>query len=581
MSLPDAHMSGQEEPVAPHLPQAVDPDTHALSTAPARMETRREKKRREWHEGKLSASREKIQRQQDSLLVAGSSRTESHFPSATGGKQRHPSYGRIESQRRVIEELKLCASCLTRTIPPHGLRKSDSDDSNHQHDTPNTKLLMEMSPPTPLITSHPRGLIEEDLGSIEEQASNTAAMPDPEGFNFLPGVTVEDWDTTTVLYENKERRKLPWSPNEDLTSSRSLVDKLLGTGEESVALNRRGRSWSLHSLSQSQVEAMEENPQELAPPVGSVFSGARSSSRSRSQDGTTACPYCTTKFTGAYRRGHCDRHVRQQHPEQVGKVALVPTDTVLEPYEEHRRRVQQEVERVEPATIVQYAQPQPQPQQHMHHIGQTGIQRTKISPLPNEDKSVNYNASSTLFTDHYIVRASTSTVLDLDEEYQCHVPQEAKQVTGATYDRGYGESNPEQRGRDVGSSGASMEHSRESPAQVPQTEEISWDHVASERFGHPSFDGSSSSSLYARSVFSTTSLASSATGLSRNSGYSAVQIARATKELIRILQDDEDLVPLYKHAISDAMIGPSIRKKPSQILQELRGTARRTCRRPA
>jgi hypothetical protein len=557
MSLPDAHMSGQEEPVAPHLPQAVDPDTHALSTAPAPMKTRREKRRREWHERKLSASREKIQRRQDSLLVAGSSRTESHSPSATGGKQRQPSYGRTESQRRVIEELKICASCLTRTTPPHGLRKSDSDDSNHQHDTPNTKLLMEMSPPTPLITSHPRGLIEEDLGSIEEHASNTAVMPDPEGFNFLPRVTAEDWDNITVLHENRERRKLPWSPNEDLTSSRSLVDKLLGTGEESVALNRRGRSWSLHSLSQSPVEAMEENPQELGPPVGSVSSGARSPSRSRSQDGTTACPYCTTKFTGVYRRGYYARHVHQQHPEQVRKAALVPTDTVLEPYEEHHRRVQQEVERVEPATIVQYAQPQPQPQQYMHHIGQTGIQRTKISPLPNEDKSVDYNASSTLFTDNYIVRASTSTVLDLDEEYQRHVPQEAKQVMGATYDRGYGESNPEQRDRDLGSSGGSMECSCESPVHVPQTEEISWNHVTSRKYGHHSFAGSSSSSSYARSVFTTASVASSATDLSRNSGYSAVQIAMATKELIRILQDDESLVPLYKRAMSDVMIGPS------------------------
>jgi hypothetical protein len=94
---------------------------------------------------------------------------------------------------------------------------------------------------------------------------------------------------------------------------------------------------------------------------------------------------------------------------------------------------------------------------------------------------------------------------------------------------------------------------------VPQTEEfeISWSHVASGKFGHYSFDGSSTSSSYARSVFSTASLASSATDLSRNSGYSAVQIARATKELIRILQDDENLVPLYKRAISDGLIGPS------------------------
>jgi hypothetical protein len=202
------------------------------------------------------------------------------------------------------------------------------------------------------------------------------------------------------------------------------------------------------------------------------------------------------------------------------------------------------------------------------HFFAPGIQRTKTSPPPNEDKFVDYNASSTLFTDNYITRASASTVLDLDEECQRHVQQEAKQVTGATYDRDFGESDPEQRGRDLGSSVDSMERSCESPVHVPQTEEISWNHVDSGKYCHHSFAGSSSSSSYARSVFTTSSLASSATDLSRDSGYSAVQIARATKELIRILQDDESLVPLYKRAMGDVMIGPSrVERNLRRILQ--------------
>jgi predicted DNA-binding protein len=92
---------------------------------------------------------------------------------------------------------------------------------------------------------------------------------------------------------------------------------------------------------------------------------------------------------------------------------------------------------------------------------------------------------------------------------------------------------------------------------VPQTEETTWDHIFSGQYGSYSFDGSSSSSSYARSALSTASLASSATDLSKNSGYSAVQIARATKELILILRDDENLVPLYKRAIDDVVIGPA------------------------
>jgi hypothetical protein len=57
------------------------------------------------------------------------------------------------------------------------------------------------------------------------------------------------------------------------------------------------------------------------------------------------------------------------------------------------------------------------------------------------------------------------------------------------------------------------------------------------------------------SVFSISSLASSATDLSKGSGYSAVQIATATRALLSIFRDDELLQPLYTIAIHGA-IGP-------------------------
>jgi len=57
------------------------------------------------------------------------------------------------------------------------------------------------------------------------------------------------------------------------------------------------------------------------------------------------------------------------------------------------------------------------------------------------------------------------------------------------------------------------------------------------------------------SVFSISSLASSATDLSKGSGYSAVQIAAATREMLSIFRDDSVLQPLYAKAIHGA-IGP-------------------------
>jgi hypothetical protein len=84
--------------------------------------------------------------------------------------------------------------------------------------------------------------------------------------------------------------------------------------------------------------------------------------------------------------------------------------------------------------------------------------------------------------------------------------------------------------------------------------EINWDHVHLKSSRSRSSSESRASSN-AWSELSTPSLASSATDLSKHSGYSAVQIAKATRELIVILQEDELLAPLYKRAIGDTSIG--------------------------
>jgi uncharacterized Zn finger protein (UPF0148 family) len=70
---------------------------------------------------------------------------------------------------------------------------------------------------------------------------------------------------------------------------------------------------------------------------------------------------------------------------------------------------------------------------------------------------------------------------------------------------------------------------------------------------------SSAVSSYAASVasvFSVESLASSASELSKASGYSAIQIATATKVLVSIFHEDEVLLPLYESAVSNLSIGP-------------------------
>ncbi|EAT88390.1 hypothetical protein SNOG_04630 [Parastagonospora nodorum SN15] len=99
----------------------------------------------------------------------------------------------------------------------------------------------------------------------------------------------------------------------------------------------------------------------------------------------------------------------------------------------------------------------------------------------------------------------------------------------------------------------------ESEVEVPETDsgETHWDHIPYEDLRSLSFSTSSKSS-YARSVFSNASLGSSDTDLSKHSGYSTVQIKRATKELISILQDNAVLTLLYESGIAHPNIGPQV-----------------------
>jgi hypothetical protein len=133
MAGPDPLGENAPERTAGPTMAAPPTDLGALPSSCARTETRREKRRREWHEGKIKSSRDKKQHGQattpeeqlghrdpqhagpESPYASAQSPT---YPAA-GGKRHHPSHGRTESQWKDIEELRLCAGCLTRTTPPH------------------------------------------------------------------------------------------------------------------------------------------------------------------------------------------------------------------------------------------------------------------------------------------------------------------------------------------------------------------------------------------------------------------------------------------------------------------------------
>ncbi|CAI6335686.1 unnamed protein product [Periconia digitata] len=100
-----------------------------------------------------------------------------------------------------------------------------------------------------------------------------------------------------------------------------------------------------------------------------------------------------------------------------------------------------------------------------------------------------------------------------------------------------------------------------------------------QRFQEIDVDSDSGISSYAASVLSVQSLASSATDISKGSGYSPHQIATATKELVTIFQEDTFLVSLYKSAINDSSIGPeklqrNLRRLFKQFAEHLKGEAK-------
>ncbi|KAF2275962.1 uncharacterized protein EI97DRAFT_61766 [Westerdykella ornata] len=72
---------------------------------------------------------------------------------------------------------------------------------------------------------------------------------------------------------------------------------------------------------------------------------------------------------------------------------------------------------------------------------------------------------------------------------------------------------------------------------------------------HSDDEADSIFSSYADSIFSIQSLETSATALSKASGYSTTQIATATRELVVIFHTDPMLVPLYRSALDNPSIG--------------------------
>jgi hypothetical protein len=70
------------------------------------------------------------------------------------------------------------------------------------------------------------------------------------------------------------------------------------------------------------------------------------------------------------------------------------------------------------------------------------------------------------------------------------------------------------------------------------------------------------------STFSEASLASSATDISKASGYSTTQIATATQELATIFLEDTLLIPLYRLALENPAIGAEkLQKKLRRLLK--------------
>lgn len=68
--------------------------------------------------------------------------------------------------------------------------------------------------------------------------------------------------------------------------------------------------------------------------------------------------------------------------------------------------------------------------------------------------------------------------------------------------------------------------------------------------------GDEQMSMYAESIFSQESAWSSATGVSTAGGYTEVEVATATKELLNIFEEDAAITQLYQRAIDHPHIGP-------------------------
>ncbi|KAH3995762.1 hypothetical protein HBI56_146700 [Parastagonospora nodorum] len=122
-------------PSTPHTD--CGPSLHDFATKTPRL-----KRRREWQEGKIAGSRAKNKNksvaapaaQGGSMVSASTTETETHDAfqsqvlqgSCSAGGKAHPLPDRSPGQWKTIRQLKLCAGCLTRTIPPHNQGSEDA-----------------------------------------------------------------------------------------------------------------------------------------------------------------------------------------------------------------------------------------------------------------------------------------------------------------------------------------------------------------------------------------------------------------------------------------------------------------------
>lgn len=102
--------------------------------------------------------------------------------------------------------------------------------------------VMGMIPPTPSTTGVRELRFDEDLALPGEQPHLAAAIPDCESSSRVPRIQIDGCDSETETKVAEAEGIVEDVFEKDLTSSRALIDKLIG--ESTGASQPIARSWS-------------------------------------------------------------------------------------------------------------------------------------------------------------------------------------------------------------------------------------------------------------------------------------------------------------------------------------------------